>query len=392
MLILAIGAEENSLTTDIEIDAATATGWSIITSPFANGGKAYRQLHPTGSQNQRLSFANTNQNGIFFAKASYQLDAAPAGTIQRLFTFADQSSNAKVGLRLKSDRTLILYNEEDAAQIGSPSAALTLGAQNYIELKINTTTIGSTTIEAKLNGTAFASGTIDITAGVARILFGSNNSDASLDHTIDNIIINDNSGSFMNDYLGDAFINHLQIDGPGAHTGFTKGGSSPAATNYQSVNETPSDEGITLVGAKVLNTIDEYTLEAPPVAMDDDDTILACATYTRFNGAGASANASFVNRIRRSGSGALEEGSAVTPSNTSFGRNKTSTPKSSPLIIYNIPGSSTVRMVKADLIPMQIGVRISTANSNNAQISKLALQVIWSQETTPPLDYLNGMC
>ena len=55
MLILAVGAEENSLTSDIEIDSANSTGWSIIDSPFFNGGKAYRQLHPTGSQNQRLS-------------------------------------------------------------------------------------------------------------------------------------------------------------------------------------------------------------------------------------------------------------------------------------------------------------------------------------------------
>ena len=177
MLILAVGAEENSLTSDIEIDSANSTGWSIIDSPFFNGGKAYRQLHPTGSQNQRLSFANTNQLGTFFAKANYQLDVVPTGIIQRLFTFADQSSNAKVGLRLLITGALILYNEEDGAQIGSASTPLTPGAQNYIELKINTTTIGSTTIEAKLNGSVFASGTIDITAGVARLLFGSNNSD-----------------------------------------------------------------------------------------------------------------------------------------------------------------------------------------------------------------------
>ena len=106
-----------------------------------------------------------------------------------------------------------------------------------IELKINTTTIGSTTIEAKLNGSVFASGTIDITAGVARLLFGSNNSDITFDHTFANIIINDNQGGEMDDYVGDAYINHLQIDGQVGTPQFTIGGSSPAASNYQSVND-----------------------------------------------------------------------------------------------------------------------------------------------------------
>ena len=387
MLILAVGAEENSLTSDIEIDSANSTGWSIIDSPFFNGGKAYRQLHPTGSQNQRLSFANTNQLGTFFAKANYQLDVVPTGIIQRLFTFADQSSNAKVGLRLLITGALILYNEEDGAQIGSASTPLTPGAQNYIELKINTTTIGSTTIEAKLNGSVFASGTIDITAGVARLLFGSNNSDITLDHTFDNIIINDNQGGEMDDYVGDAYINHLQIDGQVGTPQFTIGGSSPAASNYQSVNEVPSDEGLTLVGSKTLNHVDEYTLSAPPTPMEDDHTVLALATYNRFNGTGGGSNASFVTGLRRGSTGAIEEGSAVTPGSTSFGRNKTTTPKSPALIVYNLPGSSSVPLTKADIANMRARLRISTANSNNAQISKFAVQLIWSQETTPPLDY-----
>lgn len=85
---------------------------------------------------------------------------------------------------------------------------------------------------------------------------------ASSEFWIDDFLLYDDQGSAPNNYLGDRKLVTQFPSGAGASTQFTIGGSAPAASNWQSVDETPPDDGATLVTDGTVGHTDLYTFPA----------------------------------------------------------------------------------------------------------------------------------
>jgi hypothetical protein len=74
----------------------------------------------------------------------------------------------------------------------------------------------------------------------------------------DDFYICDTSGSFNNDFLGDARIKAVFPDGAGNYTEWTPS----AGSNYQAVDENPPDDDTTYVSSSTPNQRDTYTFGA----------------------------------------------------------------------------------------------------------------------------------
>ncbi len=178
---------------------------------------------------------------------------------------ADSSGNHQIALRYSADTSLLsILNYSDTVL-----ASYTLSANtfNYIEVKvvISTSTTGSVTVN--INGANIAPLTLSgiktsntlTTAG--QISF-TGDSGGNYYYLAD-VYINDNSGSYNNDFLGDSKVLPSRASANGDVNNFTIGGSSPAATNYQSINERTPDYGVTYVYDATVNDVDLYAYSSP---------------------------------------------------------------------------------------------------------------------------------
>jgi len=114
---------------------------------------------------------------------------------------------------------------------------------------------------------------------------------------------------------------------------------------------------------------------APAPAAGISRAISLVQVGARFNGAGASANATFALRIKAAASGTVEESANITPTNTTWVTNAAAAPYNYSLTLYDLPGGSTAAWTKADLDTAQIGVNLVASSTNVARVSTIWLLV-----------------
>lgn len=261
---------------------------------------------------------------------------------------------------MNTNLTLELWNHEDNAQIGSDSSALSIDTWYRIELKVDCTTISSTSIEARIDGVAFASGTINLAAGVDQADFFGIHQVAGFSHTgayfWDDMAVNDDSGSFQNSWPGEGEIIHLRPNADGDNSGWTVilGGSQSGA-----LDEVTPDDATTYVQTTVDGTITDVNIDATPAALASDDTINCVQVGIRMQNSSNTGD-EIVLRIKASASGTTEESGNI-EGNTSWNTNATAAPRNYQLTLYDLPGASTTAWTKSDLDSAQIGIKANQA-------------------------------
>lgn len=374
------GAELQSITDGVEITTGILTP-AIDTSTFRSGLASYRFLR-TGAAGQRAigyQFSSTNATTDFYFRFYFRL--ATLASQQYIICRTKTTSSAlKVSVRINTDGTLELWNEEDSSQIGLDSSALSLNTWYRIELRVNTTTIASTVVDARIDGVSFASGTIDLTAGIAIIDLGglSVSVDSTFEWHIDDIAINNSSGSFQNSYPGVGEIRHLIPNATGDNGDWTGDNTD--------IDEITPDDTTTKISSNTGAQLEDVNLAATPAGIGASDIINVVAVGCRFNGAGASSNAGFKLRVKASAAGTTEESAEITPTNTTWITNASASPRNYSLTLYDLPGASTTAWTKTDLDAAQIGVNLSTASTNAAQVSTLWMLV----DSTPVVGEVTG--
>lgn len=357
------GFELNSTTASVELTSVTGT---IVSSIIRSGSYSGRR----NVQRLNYDYASSALQDGFFIRSYIFIETLPSSDQHLIRMLGPGLSGIKVDIRINSSGALELWNNEDSVQVGSDSSALSTRVWYLIELKVDTTTLASTTIDARINGSSFASGTINLTAGIGAInLVGQNASGEVIYH--DDVAINDDSGSFQNSWPGQGKIIHLRPNAAGDNTAWTGA--------YTDVDEVTPDDTTTKLSSNTLDQIEDMNIDSPTM-MGDQDTVNVVAVGVRFNGVGASANASFVLRIKASASGTVEESSAITPSNTTYVTNAAAAPRNYSLVLYDLPGASTTAWTKNDLEQAQIGVRLSATSTNAAQVS-----TIWASVDYTPV-------
>src|SRR3990167_6860390 len=336
------GFELNSLTAGVEVSLVFGTA-SIVTSPIRSGTYALR-TNPTATFGAiEYNFASAGAGKLITYHRLYLRIASSIDTTGRVIIVESSFEDPLVLVNITSGNQLQLLDQVNSTQIGDLSTALSNNVWYRIELKVDMTTLASTSIEARLDGTSFASGTVNWTGedstGTGTVDIGPGGT-KTCDIYFDDIAINDSTGSFQNSWPGEGEIIHLRPNATGDNSAWTG---------------------------------DNTDIDDTPAALASDDTINVVQVGVRFNGAGASANASFVTRIKKASAGTVAESSAITPSNTTWDTNADAVPRNYALTRYQDPDN--VNWTKATLDSTQIGVRLSSASTNAAQVSTLWLLV-----------------
>lgn len=372
------GFELNSVTDREEFGVGSGSGGSSVTTPIRSGAYAIRGNPVASTTRFALSVSSGDTTGPYFARVYFRIATLPdADAI--ILAFRDAANTDQISIRLNTTGNLELWNEEDAAQIGSDSGVLATDTWYRIELKIDATTLAATVAEGVLDGVAFASGTGSLANGVDRINFGLYRTALSGDVFIEDLAVNSNTGSFENTYPGIGEIINLRPSATGDNSDWT-------GTNAD-IDEINPDDATTFITSNTLDQIEDVNIDDTPAGLDPNETIKVVGVGVRSNGAASSANASFVLRIKATSGGTVEESAEITGDLTWRTNDPNfATVREPRLILYNLPGSSTASWTKTELDTAQIGVRLSTASTNAIQVSTLWLQVEHTPGTFPSYD------
>lgn len=370
------GFELNSLTANVEFTSVTGSP-TIQTSIVRSGTYAMRS-NPTGAT-AFVEYTYGSSNSVAAYVRFFIYIATATDALDKIFQFGGSSPGIdEVSIRMNSDRTLELWNDAGVgSQLGSNSDALNTDQWHMIEVFWDASS--GTSTEARLDGVSFASGNATgSAAGVVFAKFGCVTT-TTADLYFDDIAINDDSGSFQNSWPGEGGIIHLR---PNA-----AGDDEQWVFDYDRIDEVTPDDGSTFIAHNILNQTAEFNLDATPTDLASDATVNVVQVGTRFHGSASSSNASFVLRIKATSGGTVEESSAITPPNTTWVTNAIAAPRNYHMTLYDLPGSSTDAWTKTTLDTAQIGVRISTQNTNNVDISTMWLLVDYTAgegEPEPP--------
>jgi hypothetical protein len=161
----------------------------------------------------------------------------------------------------------------------SAPGIIAAGAWYYVETKIkvnNTTGV----LDVKVNGTTVCSFSGDTCQSVGSGTVGGAAFTASTNEHFTHIKLGglavyntsatvyfddwyycDDTGAQNNTYLGDVQLQAIYPDAPGSQTDWSIGGTAPAATNWQSVDETSPDDDVTYVNSDTVGDQDLYEMQ-----------------------------------------------------------------------------------------------------------------------------------
>ncbi len=358
-----------SIAAGMEIGSVTGTP-TIETTIKRSNGTALRVAPGATKQVQHASYSAGQ--GVKFYRTYLYLVTAPTAT--RTVISIDNGASSKVGIRLTSGRVLQLYNEEDLAQVGSDSSAINTGEWYRLELKVDSTTLASTAVEARLYAASAEStllwnpsGTIDLAADPNRYSVRNNN-DANLDFVVTDHVICDDQGSALNGWPGEGSLIYLRPDGDSGTPQWTRGGADSGA-NWSQVEDTPPNDVTDYVQSNTSGQIDDYTLGACPAAVGASDTIKWVAAGARFAlSATTGGDPDAVLRITAGGN--TEECTGFSGAgSTLWASYRTSPALTFPLVLTDMPGASTTPWTKSDLDGALLGLRESVTDTHFIRVS-----------------------
>lgn len=382
MALLSIATGGLNSTTDGVEFSTNQTPVSISTTTVRPGSDPHsiRINAGNGFVRQVVFTANQTTNSGFIGAAVYIASAVNAAS--QLLRWSGTANGLISNITLNTNNTLVLL-KADGTQVGSASAALSTNTWYYVELKTTPSgAVGTTVIEARLNGSVFATGANSTTAGWARALIGTiTGTQTTSDIFFTDIKVTDSTGASFNGYPGIGNVLLVRPTGAGESTQWTISGSSPAATNWQSVSEVPPDDAVTLVNEATLNNVDLYTVGT--TGLSASATINAVAVGGRFNNNTADATTAFKFEIEKASGGTKSQSASIVPNSVTWSTNQTQTVATItyPLVAYADPDGNAWRATQT-LETMRIGMIAGTVGTNKAQVTNIWAYIDYTPGTT----------
>lgn len=372
------GAELQTATAAIEFTSIDTTAPVVETTTKRSGGAAWRISNSGAAEGFRQTY--TSAQGVYYFRFYLYVVALPTNT--RVIGGFRITGTGKITIRLTSGGLLQLYNTEDSTQIGADSSAISTATWYRVEVGIDTTTLASTTAEARLYAASAEStllwnpsGTANLAANPTIVSCWIDFQDATLDYIVDDLAVNDSSGSFQNSWCGEGEGIILRPNGNGDNSDW--GGSDGNSTdNYLLIDEVPPATA-DYVEDNTSGQIDDYAMEATPAALESSDTIncVHVGVYAAVSDA-TSADPDIVLRIKAASAGTVEESSNLDCNSATY-QGPAPLPANSnyQLTLYDLPGASTTAWTKTDLDAMQAGVRVSATDAHFARVAALWVMV-----------------
>lgn len=368
------GWELNTTTDAMELSLNSGTV-SISTTTVRSGTYAGRANPNASTGFFRSDIFASNQNSGGYLRVYVNIATLPGATIQ-LVRFSSTANAHLASLRLTSTGTLTL-NAANNSQVGSASSALSTGTWYRLELKCDATN-ATGTVDGRIDGVSFASGNNSSRGSWARALVGAITPNSTCDIFFDDWAVNDSSGSSQTSFPGSGKIIHLKPNAAGdANSWLKTAGGAGDSNNYQLVDEVPPNDATDYVQSGTLNDKDLYNVDASGVGASD--TVNVVAVGARFANDVFDNLLTFRLEIEKTSGGTIAQSGDIIPSSTFWTtNNNTTAPSPYPLVLYADPDSAA--WTSSTLDSMQIGAKITAANTN-----KIVLSAIWAS-----VDYTPG--
>ena len=361
------GFERNSVTADHEITGTSGTAPTISTTTIRSGTYALRTNPSSATSIAYVDYATADTGTARMTVRAYlRVTTLPSGTTQ-ILSFYDSAAlgTPQASIRLDASGNLLVYNEEDSAQVGSTlSGAITTGTWYRLELAYDfgTAATGDTTISAMLNGNVFASSTtINHANGARRIVMGVITS-TSADLFYDDVGLNQDAFVGHQQWVGEGKVVLILTDGNGSNTSWAAGTN---AFDEAEVDDTPAAgfDTTTYVQATATGDIDDYTLASTAsVGIDANDSIRLFEGWSR----ASSLTAASGNHILSVYDGATAEaGSTNAIAVTTWWTNDDTVPRNSSVVVYDDLGTTTYTPITpADIDGYQLRLTTTDVTPN----------------------------
>lgn len=301
-------------------------------------------------------------------------------TATELMSLANEGPGQLASARLNTSNQVCLFNVTPV-QVGSCSTALTTGGWHSIELSTN----GSSNIFLRVDGVLVASGFGGTQTGAtSRVYLGAAFfSIAKADTYMDDLAVNDGSGSVQTWYPGEGTVIRLTPNAAGDVNTFATqtGGTAGAANNFSRVNETTPNDATSFNGSNTLNQEDFYNVTDSGIGASD--TVTLVETHAWYRGSVAATTATYKPEIKKAAAGTISQGTGVAPNATTFKMNANAAPSLPGLTLYTDPDGAA--WTQATLDSMQLGMKVTTGSTNRDDISTLWVYVEYVPSGIPPV-------
>ncbi|WP_432111161.1 hypothetical protein [Streptomyces sp. YPW6] len=294
-------------------------------------------------------------------------------------------------LRLQPDGTLVLRDGFTETTLTGTSAALQLGRWYRVELDYTDVpsplTSGVAAFKAYLDGELFADTMCSNISGFSRVRIGAQLA-ATTDLYIDDVAINDTSGSVQNGLPGAGNVVHLRPTAAGDANDWatTVGGTAGAANNHTRVAEVPPDDATSYnqTSAAGTTTVDDFNVtDSGAAGIGPYDSVTLVQVGGRVASDAATA-ASIVYRLKGQSGGTVQESPSVTVANTSWSVHVGTSPRPYQLTAYTNPQDGAAWTPTA-LDGIQIGYRGDVSQTTVRRVSTLWALVEVAPATSAPL-------
>lgn len=195
----------------------------------------------------------------------------------------------------------------------------------------------------------------------------------SCDLYLDDLAVNDTSGSTQTALPGAGSIVHLNPNAAGDNNGFATavGGTAGASNNFTRVSETTPDDATSYnqSTATGTTTIDDFNVtNASAAGIGASDTITLVQVGQRA-GSNAATTASIVTRIKAAAAGTVAESASIPVNVNGWNTHANAIPKIYKLTAYVKPSSTA--WTPGDLDTMQIGYRGNVSQSTQRRVTTL---------------------
>lgn len=291
-------------------------------------------------------------------------------------------------IRLRTDGSLILRDDQAATNLGSATSPLNLGQWYRIEADFNdvagTLTAGTSAFKLYVDGTLVSDQMCTNINGFSRVRAGALQSANSLDIYLDDLAVNDTTGSTQTGLPGAGTVVHLQPAGQGDNNGWATatGGTAGTANNWTRVNEVTPNDGTSYNQTTVTGTTttDDFTVSSPTTAgIGASDPVTLVSVGVRI-GSIATTAASVVTRLKGQASGTTTESASTSVAVIGWQTHKSAVPRLYGITAYTNPQTSTA-WTRASLATAQVGYRSNVSQATTRRVSALWLLV---EYVSPP--------
>lgn len=303
----ATGFELGSVTAGVEWNTNAGANQAVVTTPVRSGTYAYRsQGAASVSESIHAVLATDTLDNVFIGYWLY-IATAPSSN-SNILRWENTLGSSESTIRLNTDRTLGCWS---TTQHGSSSTVIPQNEWHHVGVSWNETT---DTAECFLDGVSFASGVGPDLGGGAQVSWGFQQTTTGVIF-IDDLIYNNDAGTGLEvrTLLVNERVVHLQPNGAGdTTTSISLGGSSPAATAWQSVDEVTPNDNVDIASMTATGSIMDLAMQdASTAGIGAEDEIRLVAPGGRIH-ADTAAACTWAPGVKSSFNGVVSSGSVTT--------------------------------------------------------------------------------